>query len=144
MSASLAARANLTLLDSNYEAWKANLASVDSTWAAFFEGFEIGMERFAKRAPASASAISSAVLSEDVLAFRMKVTEMLMRFRSLGHTAAWLDPLSKAAPSVPELSMDALGSSDADLELEVNTQFYRKGTRMKLRTMLDELRRNPL
>ena len=139
MSASLSARANLALLDSNYEMWKANPASVDATWAAFFEGFELGMERLAKQSPSSSA--KGAVLSEDVLAFRMKVTEMLMRFRSLGHTGAWLDPLSKAAPAPQPLSLEALGFSNAELDQEVNTQFYRKGSRMKLRTMLDELRR---
>jgi hypothetical protein len=88
MSATLASRANLDLLDSQYAAWKSDPASVDANWAAFFEGFEIGMERLAKQTPA-ATAGKGAGLSEIDLTFRMKVTDAVLRFRSLGHTGAF-------------------------------------------------------
>jgi 2-oxoglutarate dehydrogenase E1 component len=139
MSASLPARAHLELLDSQYSAWKQNPASVDPLWHAFFEGFEIGMEKLAKQP--SASTGKGAALSEIDLTFRMKVTDAVLRFRSLGHTAAWLDPLSNQAPAPAALSMDALGFAEADMEADVATHFYRKGQPMKLRSMLDELRR---
>src|SRR3981081_577597 len=42
MRTSIATRANLDLLDENYERWLQNPRSVDSDWAAFFEGFELG------------------------------------------------------------------------------------------------------
>jgi len=140
MSATLASRANLDLLDSQYAAWKSDPASVDANWAAFFEGFEIGMERLAKQTPA-ATAGKGAGLSEIDLTFRMKVTDAVLRFRSLGHTGAWLDPLSNTAPAPAALSLEGLAFSEADMDADVATHFYRKGQRMKLRTMLDELRR---
>ena len=142
MSATLSARANLDLLDAQYAAWKQSPESVDAQWQAFFEGFEIGIERLAREAPAtSPKQGKGAVLSEEALSFRMKVTEAVMRFRSLGHAAAWLDPLSKAAPVVQALTLEALGFADSELEGDVATQFFRKGQRMKLRAMLDDLRR---
>src|SRR5437762_5492549 len=42
MWSSLATRANLDLLDENYKRWRQDPESVDSGWAAFFEGFELG------------------------------------------------------------------------------------------------------
>ncbi len=138
MSASLSVRANLDLLETKYTAWKQNAASVDATWSAFFEGFELGMARLAKQPPPAAA--GGVQLREDELAFRMKVAEAIMRFRSLGHTGAWLDPLSDAAPNPSALSLESLGFDPADLDAEVATQFFRGGQRMTLRAMLNDLR----
>ena len=143
MSASLPARANLDLLDSNYAAWKADAASVDAHWRAFFEGFELGMEKLVKTGPAAGKAAEAgkgAALSEENLSFRMRVTEALLRFRALGHTGAWLDPLSDAPPEAEKLTLEALGFQESELNEPVVTQFFRKGQRMTLREMLDELR----
>lgn len=140
MSASLPARANLDLLDSLYSDWKNNPATVDATWAAFFEGFEIGLERLAKQ-PGVAKDAKGAVLSEEALTFRMKVTDAVLRFRALGHKGAWLDPLSITAPQAPDVSLETLGFHESELKDEVATQFYRNGKRMKLGQMIDELRR---
>jgi 2-oxoglutarate dehydrogenase E1 component len=42
MRTSIATRANLDLIEENYRRWQQNPESVDSGWAAFFEGFELG------------------------------------------------------------------------------------------------------
>ena len=42
MRTSIAARANLDLIEENYRRWQENPESVDSGWSAFFEGFELG------------------------------------------------------------------------------------------------------
>ena len=42
MRTSIAARANLELIDQNYQRWQEDPASVDPSWVAFFEGFELG------------------------------------------------------------------------------------------------------
>ena len=49
MSATLPFRANQDLLESKYQAWSQDPASVDAGWASFFEGFELGMAELAKR-----------------------------------------------------------------------------------------------
>ncbi|MDB6116931.1 MAG: sucA, partial [Verrucomicrobiaceae bacterium] len=142
MSSSLPARANLDLLETNYSAWKADAASVDAHWRAFFEGFELGLERLAKTGPAAktADAKGGAALSESSLTFRMKVTEALMRFRALGHTGAWLDPLDNEAPEATILTLEALGFQESELNEPVVTQFFRKGQPITLGEMLTELR----
>ena len=42
MPTTIAARANLDLIDQNYTRWRKDPASVDPSWSAFFEGFELG------------------------------------------------------------------------------------------------------
>jgi 2-oxoglutarate dehydrogenase E1 component len=143
MSASLSFRANIDLLESKYLDWQRDPAAVEATWSSFFEGFELGMSQLAakEKTGGTGDATEAATLSEGALNFRMRVTNALLAFRSLGHTAAHLDPLSPAAPEVPTLSLDGLGFAPEDLDGEVRTQMFRDGQPMKLREMLTELRK---
>ena len=138
MNATLPYRANADLLDEKYAAWKNDPRSVEPTWASFFEGFELGM---AQRPPVSAAADGKGQISEDVVAFRTKVTNAILDFRRIGHTAAWLDPLSKKAPEQPLLTPEGLRFKPEEMDAEVASQFYAKGRRAKVREMLDDLRR---
>jgi 2-oxoglutarate dehydrogenase E1 component len=140
MSASLSARANLELLESKYLEWKNDSASVEPSWSSFFEGFELGMAQLATKSARQTAAGEGAGLSEAVLNFRMRVTNALLAFRSLGHTAAHLDPLSASGPETAALSLKGLGFAEDDLDREVQTQMFRDGRPMKLREMLAELR----
>lgn len=142
MSASLSFRANIDLLESKYLDWQRDPAAVEATWASFFEGFELGMAQLASKETTSGAggAVETAALSESALNFRMRVTNALLAFRALGHTAAHLDPLSPSAPEAPTLSLEGLGFTTEELEAEVRTQMFRGGQPMKLREMLAELR----
>ena len=139
MNATLPYRANAELLDAKYLDWKADARNVEPVWAAFFEGFELGMAQ--RGAPAAAGHAEGQMLSERTLAFRTKVTNAILDFRRIGHTAAWLDPLSKAPPEQPLLTPAGLGFSEAEMEEEVATQFHAHGRPTKLRVMLEELRK---
>ncbi len=141
MSATLPFRANQDLLDSKYTDWKKAPDSVETTWASFFEGFELGMAELARRNSRTAGAASAPTLSESTLNFRMRVTNALFAFRSLGHSAAHLNPLSANAPVAPALTLEGLGFTEDDLDSEVQTQMFRGGQTMKLREMLAELQR---
>jgi 2-oxoglutarate dehydrogenase E1 component len=139
MNATLPYRANVELLEEKYLAWKSDTRSVEPAWASFFEGFELGMaQRVAAVAPTNDP--TGQQLSENALAFRTKVTNAILDFRRIGHTAAWVNPLANQAPEQPLLTAAGLGFAEEDLDQEVATQFYGNGRRMKLRTLLDELR----
>jgi len=140
MNATLPYRANVELLEEKYLAWKSDIHSVEPAWASFFEGFELGMVQ-PVAAVASAAGGKDQPLSEKALIFRTKVTNAILDFRRIGHTAAWLNPLAEKAPEQPSLDLAALGFTEADLDTEVATQFFRAGRTMKLGTMLEELRR---
>jgi 2-oxoglutarate dehydrogenase E1 component len=138
MSATLPSRSNQDILESQYSQWSSDPKSVDATWASFFEGFELGMAHLATKKNASSSLPQS--LSEETLNFRMRVSNALHTFRSLGHTASWLDPLSKTAPSPAILSLASLGFSESDMSESVQTQLFRQGKSMPLSAMLNDLR----
>jgi 2-oxoglutarate dehydrogenase E1 component len=138
MNATLPFRANAQLLEDKYLAWKEDAGSVEADWASFFEGFELGMARSSRSAAAPAA--SGAVISEEVLTFRTKVTNAILDFRRIGHTAAWLNPLSSTPPEQPLLTASGLGFSEGDMDQEVVTHFHGGGRPMKVSAMLDELR----
>src|SRR4029079_7972290 len=140
MNATLPYRANADLLEAKYLDWKQDARSVEPAWASFFEGFELGMAQM-PRLSAVEGEDDSLPLSEKTLTFRTKVTNAILDFRRIGHTAAWLYPLSKRPPEQPLLTQAALGFSNEELEQEVTTHFHAQGKPIKLRIMLDELRR---
>ena len=67
MSNSFSPRANLDLLESKYEIWKHDSASVEPAWQMFFEGFEIGLARSSTAPDAAGAASVTTGLSEEVL-----------------------------------------------------------------------------
>ena len=94
MSSSVSARLNANLLDENYERWLADPRSVDGTWAAFFEGFELGVVQAkpkgeaasqvqAKSAPTSGAATVGADLNGDHnLNFLGRVVSLVYNYRT--------------------------------------------------------------
>ncbi len=142
MSHSISARANVDLIDKKYAEWKKDPTSVDDSWGMFFEGFELGLSQPVSKGVASAHANSG---SEEVggldLATRARIVTMVHQYRTLGHTAAWLDPLEEKGPNQPLLSLDELGFLPQHLDEEIATQFYEGGRRMKLRELVDRLER---
>jgi len=119
-------------MDELYVQWKQDPRSLESNWAAFFEGFELGQDHFAMPGQAGGG--------EMDLALRAKVVSMIYNFRILGHTQAWLDPLSHEAPVNQRLSVAELGFTDADLRLEVQSQFFGEQVKMTLGGMIERLK----
>lgn len=142
---SISARLNIDLLESKYAQWQQDPQSVEGTWNAFFEGFELGTQQ-----PKSTGVKSGAVeesfsaggasLSKEEIAFRAKVVHMVDTYRSLGHVAAWLDPLSPAPALPKELQLASFGLDDSHLNLDMATQFYAGGRTVKVSKALEELK----
>ena len=137
MAISFANRFNADLLDQNYERWRKDPASVDSTWSAFFEGFELGAVQSKNGASASTNGASAA--KEDPL--QTRVDGLVYAYRTLGHTIANLDPLAHERPQNQLLSLRELGFDEKDLDLPVSSKFLLGGQRMKLREMIAALER---
>ncbi|HEX8296396.1 MAG TPA: 2-oxoglutarate dehydrogenase E1 component [Chthoniobacteraceae bacterium] len=140
MALSFANRFNADLLDQNYEQWRKDPESVDGTWAAFFEGFELGSVAFKKNGTNGASAPAP---TEDPgtadAPLQTRVDGLVYAYRTLGHTIAQLDPLSAERPQNPLLSLRELGFSEKDLDVTVSSKFYLGGQIMKLREMIASL-----
>src|SRR5881227_2426002 len=132
MWSSLATRANLDLLDENYKRWRQNPESVDSGWAAFFEGFELG--ELTERDGAVARAVEGRESS-----LQSRVDGLVYAYRTLGHTIARLDPLADRRRENPLLTLRELGFSEKDLDLHVSSKFFFGNRQMTLREMIAAL-----
>jgi 2-oxoglutarate dehydrogenase E1 component len=135
MHTSIAARANLDLIEENYRRWRQNPAAVDSGWSAFFEGFELG--NLPQRNGAPVAAASRRGVREGPL--QTRVDGLVYAYRTLGHTIARVNPLADKRPQNPLLTLRELGFSEKDLDLRVSSKFFSDNRQMTLRELIAAL-----
>ncbi|HEY2342806.1 MAG TPA: thiamine pyrophosphate-dependent enzyme, partial [Chthoniobacteraceae bacterium] len=138
MAISFATQFNADLIDQNYERWRKDPASVDATWSAFFEGFELGSV-VAKNGAAQKNGATATTAAPGEVPLQTRIDGLVYSYRTLGHTIALIDPLSKTRPENPMLSLRELGFDSKDLDLAVSSKFFLGGARMKLREMIGAL-----
>jgi 2-oxoglutarate dehydrogenase E1 component len=134
MRPSFANRGNLDLIEENYRRWETNPESVDGSWRAFFEGFELGntpQRNGAAAAPASATERESPL--------QTRIDGLVYAYRTLGHTIARVNPLDEKRPENPLLTLRELGFSEKDLDLQVSSNFFLDNKKMTLREMIARL-----
>ena len=136
MNQTFTARWNQLLIDENYERWSRDPSSVDPTWAAFFEGFELGMAREADAPAAKAAALPETGADTS---WQTRVDALVYAYRTLGHSIAEIDPLGNPRPEQPLLTLPELGFKDSDLDRPASSRFYKEGLAMPLRQMIHEL-----
>src|SRR6266508_435453 len=134
MRSSIAARANLDLIEENYTRWQRDPESVDSGWAAFFQGFELG------ELPDHDGAVTTAVEAAEP-SLQSRVDGLVYAYRILGHTIARVNPLAEKRPENPLLTLRELGFSEKDLGLRVSSKFFQDNRQMTLRDMIAALER---
>jgi 2-oxoglutarate dehydrogenase E1 component len=123
---SVATPGNLDVIEAAYRRWRQDPASVDDTWRAFFEGFELGVAQ--RRTPTA-----------DVPS-QTSIVRLIYRYRDIGHFLARLDPLGEQRQSYPLLELSEFGLSEADLDRTFDTApFYGLG-RATLRELIAALR----
>jgi 2-oxoglutarate dehydrogenase E1 component len=136
-----AAADNGRQLEALYQQWKADPSSVDIQWNAFFAGFELGCQQPPKllggnKAGASAGQLP---LGQAQAADRQKqarVDALVGAYRRLGHSIAKLDPLNLRKRTTPELTLDYMKLTEADLDTEFEFILSSKPTTMKLHDIL--------
>src|SRR6266481_5844960 len=137
MRTPIAARANLELIDQNYQRWQEDPASVDPSWAAFFEGFELG--NLPQRNGAAATTAQRPGVRESPL--QTRIDGLVYAYRTLGHTVARVNPLAEKRPENPQLTLRELGFSEKDLDLRVSSKFFHDNEEMTLREMIVRLQK---
>jgi 2-oxoglutarate dehydrogenase E1 component len=120
---SFANRANLDLIDDQYQRWRQDPATVDERWQAFFEGFELARQR---PAPAAGEAQTG-------------VVRLIYAYRDLGHFQAHLDPLSPPPGPYPLLQLSNFGLSDADMNTTFDGSAFHGLGQVTLRDLLAAL-----
>ncbi len=133
MAITLPHRSNADILESRYHQWLADPSSVDSTWSAFFEGFHLGnaLEKPLAAASSGAPAVDGA--------WQTKVDQLVLAYRSIGHSKADLNPLAKSAPENPALGLAALGFGEKDLDRLVSSSLFLNGKSSSLRELIASL-----
>ena len=139
MSTSFTARWNESVLDENYEKWRRDPSSVSPDWSAFFEGFDLGYQRFQKAKAGTAGASVDVHPASGESSIQSRVEALIYTYRTLGHTASKLNPLNGEKSCQPLLELKEFGLSDADLDTIVSSRSFRDGKPMKLREIIAEL-----
>ncbi len=137
-STSFATRWNADLIESNYRRWLDQPDALDANWQAFFEGFELARS-LNEEIFTPAEVVAGPGGAEGDSKKQARVIGAIYAFRSIGHTQAKFNPLQREAPRNPRLSLERLGFTEADLDLEFDTGNYLGGVRMKVRDLLDNL-----
>jgi 2-oxoglutarate dehydrogenase E1 component len=127
---------NADLLDEYYQRWKTDPASVDSTWSAFFEGFELGLSP-ARNGNRAVEAIPPTGMDAQL---RNRIDSLINNYRILGHTQARLDPLSETALEQPALALKEFGLEDTAADTVVSSRYFRDSTPLPFRDLLKNLR----
>ena len=104
---------NADLLDEYYQRWKEDPASVDSSWSAFFEGFELGSSASRNGKSGLVPGREGEITEHDRL--QERVDSLVFNYRILGHTQAQIDPLAQDRLETPALTLAALGLEDVPL-----------------------------
>ncbi|HEY3663800.1 MAG TPA: 2-oxoglutarate dehydrogenase E1 component [Chthoniobacterales bacterium] len=136
MRPTFATRGNLDLLDEQYRRWESDPDSVDATWRAFFEGFELGNTPYRNGAVA---AVAPPRTGTEEAPLQTRVDGLVYAYRTLGHTIAWVNPLADQRPENPLLTLRELGFSEKDLDLQVSSKFFLNNKKMTLRAMIAAL-----
>ena len=143
---------NADYVESLYDAWLADPASVPAEWSKYFETFrgrEAGdvphgnaIARI-EAAQKQRHVAAAAPVSDEHARKQAGVLRLLTAYRSRGHLAANLDPLGLAHKmEAPDLGLAFHGLSDADLDTEFDCGTYAGGgQRLKLRDLLARLKK---
>ena len=135
MRFSIANASNAQLLDENYTHWRRDPASVDHTWAAFFEGFEFGSAKLNGAAKNGSEPHYSAADSS----LQARIDALVYAYRTLGHTVALIDPIGEKRPDQPMLSLEELKISPNELDQVVSSRYFLGGRKLPLRDLIRSL-----
>lgn len=129
-------RWNADLIDEKYAIWCDDPDSLDSTWRAFFEGYQLASSDSAiDQKPSRAADADSPQDSTK----QSKFTWAIYAYRAMGHTQANINPLFKEVPHNPRLSLERLGFTEEDLDDVFWTGNFLDGTRMSLGELIARL-----
>lgn len=121
----LASRWNLDAIETAYEQWQRDPASVEEKWRIFFEGFELGESGGARLA--GSQGLTGVVL-------------LISAYRDMGHLVAHLDPLNDPPANFPLLELSEFGLRPEDLDRQFDTSPFVGLGRVTLRELIQALR----
>jgi len=121
-------------IESLREQWLRDPGSLDATWQAFFEGFELARREGEDRL----SALKAR--EAEQAAAQSRVASLIFAYRNLGHLLAHTNPLTPPPESHPDLALERFGFSEADLDRSFDTGHLHAPQQATLREILAILR----
>ncbi len=144
---------NAVYVESLYDAWLAEPASVSEQWRHYFETFrgreagdtphDAAITRIEAAQRQRHTAATAAPVSDEHARKQAGVLRLLTAYRSRGHLAADLDPLGLALKmDAPDLGLPFHGLAESDLDTEFDCGTYADGgQRLRLRELLARLKK---
>ncbi|HVV70195.1 MAG TPA: 2-oxoglutarate dehydrogenase E1 component, partial [Verrucomicrobiae bacterium] len=145
---------NLAFVESLYEDYLREPASVSSDWQQYFSGIAESEFRFPKprfgpsfqptsifhAPPPQQSGPASGLSDLKTAALQDRVYLLTRLYRVRGHRIAQVDPLGLPRPVPPELTPEFFGFTEADMELPVYSETFQYDGSLTLGKLLERLR----
>ncbi len=149
------ANSEAAYIEEMYNSYQQDPASVDESWARFFEGFDFSKQYNGSAAPVNgassnghasaspngAAPKASAPADSDRIRKEMEVVHLIRAYRSRGHLLATTNPIRERQDRHPLLELPDFQLSDDDLEtvFEAGTEVF--GHPATLREIVDALKK---
>ena len=128
-------RANAEYIDELYQQYQRDPRSVETTWQAFFAGFDAGAAR--NQTPGGTHPGEPPHGAHELTT---GVYDLVHSYRELGHFVARLDPLGNDRPSHPLLNLSEFGLTTEDLDKPSIKGGFHGETNGTLRDLIEKLR----
>lgn len=127
-------------VESLYNDFLKDPASVDGEWKKFFEGFDFAISKTNGNG-AAVSSTDKAPVSSEQLAKELGVFRLIRAYRKRGHLVATTNPIRPRIDRKPQLDLSNFGLSDADMDKEFQSGSYFGMGKAKLKDILDRLKK---
>jgi 2-oxoglutarate dehydrogenase E1 component len=126
-------------IESLYSDYSKDVNSVDPEWRKFFEGFDFAYSR--SKSNGSAATIDKSPVTNEQLAKELSVFQLILGYRRRGHLVATTNPIRPRKDRKPELELNDVGLSDADLEKEFYSGTFVGLGKAKLKDIISYLKK---
>ncbi len=131
-------------VESLYNDFVKDPASVDGEWKKFFEGFDFATSKIngnGTNGSHSATYADKTPVSNEQLAKELGVFRLIRAYRKRGHLVATTNPIRPRIDRKPQLDLAFFGLNDADLESEFHAGSFLNMGKAKLADILAKLKK---
>src|SRR6266850_1764710 len=146
---------NLAFVESLYESYARDPASVPPDWQRYFAEMANGDLKFPKPrfqpsfrarsifdpAPLVSDKITAPFTHRELASTHDRVYMLIRLYRVRGHRMARVNPLGIQPPVPPELELEFLGFTEPEMDLPVHSETFEYEGPLTLRTLLERLRK---
>ena len=109
---SFIANAHPTYIENLYDQYQTDPAAVESSWAAFFKGFEYAHES----SNGNGAATSSAAVASEQMAKELRLLSLIKAYRDRGHLLSTTNPIRERRDRKATVNLEDFGLSESDFD----------------------------